>query len=112
MVNHLIIEQYMSNDAFFVSKPPTMSQPPDSMLRPEGEGVAVGGTIIGGVGVSPTRGSGNAKRKNGERGKDGQKRSLRRCKLCVQHKSVMMMLSSVQAPKQLVLVMEEWMVHL
>ena len=76
----------LANDAFFISMPPTMPQPPDSMLRPEGEGVAVGGTIIGGV--SPTRGSGNAKRKNGERGKDkdGQKRSLRRCKYCVQHK--------------------------
>ena len=45
---------------------------------------AVGGTIIGGV--SPTQGSAYAKRKNGERGKDGQKRSLWHCKLCVQHK--------------------------
>jgi hypothetical protein len=55
----------LANDAFLISIPPKMPQPPDSMLRSEGEGVAVGGTINGGV--SPTWGSGNAKRKNGER---------------------------------------------
>jgi hypothetical protein len=72
-----------TNATIFISMPPTMPQPPDSMLRPEGGGIAVGGKIIGGV--RRTQGSGNGKLNNGERGKDGRIRSSRSCKYCLQH---------------------------
>ena len=62
--------------------PPTMPQPPDILVQPEGGiGVAVGGTIIGGA--PPTRQGG--KRQHGNRGKDEIKRKARRCKYCIQN---------------------------
>jgi hypothetical protein len=62
--------------------PPTMPQPPDILVQPEGGiGVAVGGTIIGGA--PPTRHGG--KQQHGNRGKDEIKRKARRCKYCIQH---------------------------
>ena len=61
--------------------PPTMQQPPYTLLQPV-EGVVVGGTMVGGA--PPTRGDGQATKR--KRGKDNVGIvHCRRCKYCTQH---------------------------
>jgi hypothetical protein len=57
--------------------PPTMQQPPGTLLQPV-VGVVVGGTMVGGA--PPTRG--DRKKTKGQRGKDKVGRVRRRCKYC------------------------------
>ena len=61
--------------------PPTMQQPPGTLLQPV-EGVVVGGTMVGRA--PPTRGDGHATER--QRGKDNVGIvCCRRCKYCTQH---------------------------
>ena len=61
--------------------PPTMQQPPGTLLQPV-EGVVVGGTMVGGA--PPTGGDGQTTKR--QRGKDNVGIvCCRRCKYCIQH---------------------------
>ena len=62
--------------------PPTLQQPPGTLLQPV-VGVVVGGTMVGGA--PPTRGV-EGKKTRGQRGKDGVGIVRhKRCKYCTQH---------------------------
>ena len=65
-----------------VTLPPTMQQPPCTLLQLAECAVVVGGTMVGGA--PPTRGDGNRIKRHRGKDKVGRVR-CRRCKYCTQH---------------------------
>jgi hypothetical protein len=65
-----------------VTLPPTMQQPPCTLLQLAEGAVVVGGTMVGGA--PPTRGDGNRIKRRRGKDKVGRAR-CRRCKYCTQH---------------------------